>query len=126
MENPGGFMKAKKAVKRLTKIEDVLAGIIDDYSSDKPVVRELLDAARGSIAQAKAKLTPPVPRATAKKTTAKNGAAHKATGDKAAAGKTGLSAAGRKKLSAAAKKRWAVAKRKGVHAVTGRPLQQTA
>jgi len=124
-------MKAKKAVKRLQKIEDVLAGIIDDFSSDKPVVRELLDSARGSIAQAKSKMTPPAPRATAKKSGSKSETAHKAAAGKAATGKAaaskvGLSAEGRKKLSVAAKKRWAVAKRKGVHAVTGRPLVQTA
>ena len=33
-----------------------------------------------------------------------------------------LTAAGRKKLSLAAKKRWALAKRKGVNAITGKPL----
>ena len=33
-----------------------------------------------------------------------------------------LTAAGRKKLSLAAKKRWALAKRKGINAVTGKPL----
>ena len=37
-----------------------------------------------------------------------------------------LSAEGRKKLSLAAKKRWAIAKRKGISAVTGRPLSKTA
>jgi hypothetical protein len=108
-------MKAKKAVKRLKKIETVLAGIIDEMSSGKPVLRELLDSARGSIAQAKAKLTPSVSRGAAKKPSAKGEAA-----------KAGLTAEGRKKLSAAAKKRWATAKRKGVHAVTGRPLRRSA
>jgi hypothetical protein len=108
-------MKAKKAAKRLKKIETVLAGIIDDYSADKPVLRELLDSARGSIAQAKAKLTPRVSRTSAKKPVAKSATA-----------KPGLSAEGRKKLSLAAKKRWARAKRKGVHALTGRPLRRTA
>jgi hypothetical protein len=33
-----------------------------------------------------------------------------------------LTAAGRKKLSLAAKKRWALAKRKGINAITGKPL----
>jgi hypothetical protein len=108
-------MKAKKAVKRLNKIETVLTGIIDEMSSGKQVLRELLDSARGSIAQAKAKLTPSVSRNGAKKPAAKD-----------EAGKSGLTAQGRKKLSAAAKKRWALAKRKGVHAVTGRPLRRTA
>ena len=47
---------------------------------------------------------------------------------KEASGKVGepkrgqLTAAGRKKLSIAAKKRWALAKRKGVNAITGKPL----
>ena len=91
-------MKAKKAAKRLKKIETALAGIIDEYSSAKPVLRELLDSAKGSIAQAKAKLTPRGSRASGKKPGAKSETA-----------KSGLTAEGRKKLSAAAKKRWAVA-----------------
>ena len=33
-----------------------------------------------------------------------------------------LTAAGRKKLSLAGKKRWALAKRKGINAITGKPL----
>jgi hypothetical protein len=33
-----------------------------------------------------------------------------------------LTAEGRKKLSLAAKKRWALAKRKGINAITGKPL----
>jgi hypothetical protein len=33
-----------------------------------------------------------------------------------------LTAAGRKKLSLAVKKRWALAKRKGINAITGKPL----
>ena len=47
-----------------------------------------------------------------------------ATARKATRGR--LTANGRRRLSLAAKKRWAAAKRKGVHAATGRPLRQTA
>jgi hypothetical protein len=109
-------MKAKKAVKRLKKIENVLAALIDENSEGKPQLRELLDSARGSIVRAKAKLKPKTSGGAAKKPAAKSDSAKQA----------GLTAEGRKKLSAAAKKRWASAKRKGVNAVTGRPLRSTA
>lgn len=50
-------------------------------------------------------------------------AASKESAAKVEAPKRGhLTPAGRKKLSLAAKKRWALAKRKGMNAVTGKPL----
>jgi hypothetical protein len=113
-------MKAKKAVKRLKKIENVLAVIIDENSGGKPQLRELLDAARGSIARAKAKLNPDAAGGASKKPNAKSESAKSESAKSA-----GLTPEGRKKLSAAAKKRWARAKRKGVNAVTGQPLRRT-
>lgn len=109
-------MKAKKAVKRLVKAEAILSNVIDQYAGQASV-RELLGTAKTSVARAKAALdSKAVSGKVAKKPPAK--------ADKSRAG--GLTAAGRRRLSVAAKKRWAAAKRKGVHAVTGRPLSKIA
>jgi hypothetical protein len=110
-------MKAKKALKRLDKAEAILSNVIDQYSATESSVRDLLGTAKESVARAKAAVD--------------NGAATSKTGKKppAKAQKTqrgGLTTEGRRKLSIAAKKRWALAKKKGVNAVTGRPLSKTA
>jgi hypothetical protein len=108
-------MKAKKALKRLTRVEGLLATVIDEYAMDENGMRELLDSARTSIVRAKdAVNTKPSPDVKKKQPA------------KAEKSKRGLTAEGRKRLSLAAKKRWAAAKRKGVSAVTGRPLSKTA
>ena len=46
-------MKAKKALKRLTKVETLLAGVIDQYPGSTGNVRELLDNAKASVGRAK-------------------------------------------------------------------------
>ena len=108
-------MKAKKALKRLTRVETLLSSVIDQYASNDSDVRELLDSAKASVGRAKETVDlKPDPKA-AKKPPVKAGNS-----------KRRLSAEGRKKLSLAAKKRWAIAKRKGISAVTGRPLSKTA
>jgi hypothetical protein len=109
-------MKAKKAVKRLTKVEGLITNVIDRYVSDEGDLRELLDSAKASVVRAQEMVSLQVSAAAPKKPPVK------AQSTKA----RGLSAEGRKRLSIAAKKRWAVAKRKGVSAVTGRPLAKTA
>jgi hypothetical protein len=109
-------MKAKKALKRLGKAEAILSNVIDQYDGQTSV-RDLLGTAKATVARAKAAVD----------STAASGKAGKkppAKADKSRRG--GLTAEGRKKLSIAAKKRWALAKRKGVNAVTGRPLRATA
>jgi hypothetical protein len=109
-------MKAKKAVKRLGKAEAILSNVIDQYAGQTSV-RELLGTAKATVARAKAVVD----------STAASGKAGKKPPAKADRLKRGgLTAEGRRKLSIAAKKRWAVAKRKGVHAVTGRPLSKIA
>jgi hypothetical protein len=109
-------MKAKKAVKRLVKAEAILADVIDQYAGQTSV-RELLGTAKATVARAKAAVN-----STA--ASAKGGKKPPAKADKSRRG--GLTAEGRRKLSVAAKKRWADAKRKGVNAVTGRPLSKIA
>ena len=108
-------MKAKKALKRLNKVESILANVIDQFSVTDGL-RELLDSAKASIVRAK-------------KTVNRQGSARAARKPPVRAEKAQrarLSAEGRRKISAAAKKRWTLAKRKGMNAVTGRPLSKTA
>ena len=108
-------MKAKKALKRLNKVEALLSNVINQCPANRRGLRELLGAAKASVVRAKktvnlrASETPKKPPAKAE---------HSKSGH--------LSAEGRKRISLAAKKRWARAKRKGVNAVTGRPLSKTA
>ena len=108
-------MKAKKALKRLTRVETLLSSVIDQYASNDSGVRELLDSAKASVGRAKETVDLKAAPKAAKKPPVKAGNS-----------KPRLSAEGRKRLSLAAKKRWAVAKRNGVSAVTGRPLSKTA
>jgi hypothetical protein len=107
-------MKAKKAVKRLGKVESLLSNVIDQYVPSVDSVRELLDSAKASIVRAMEAVS--LQSSTPKKPPVKAEAPKR----------RGLSAQGRKKLSIAAKKRWAIAKRKGISAVTGRPLSKSA
>lgn len=108
-------MKAKKAVKRLTRVEALLSNVIDQYAESRTNFRDLLDAARESVARAKKTVVLKASKSTRKPPV-------KAPESK----QRRLSAAGRKRLSIAAKKRWALAKRKGVHAITGQRLSKTA
>ncbi len=106
-------MKAKKALKRLNKVETILSDVIDKFPASARGLRGLLDSAKTSVVRAKE-----VVRALVAAKGSPAGAQESAQG--------GLSAEGRKRISLAAKKRWATAKRKGMNAVTGRPLSKTA
>jgi hypothetical protein len=93
-------MKAKKAMKRLHRVETILGSVIDRYDGGTSEVHDLLDAARSSVASVAREL-----------------AVSAATKPSAKAGRTRanrLSDAARKRLSVAAKKRWADAKRAGM------------
>src|SRR5258708_8059012 len=105
-------MKAKKALKRLNKVEVLLSNVIDQCPASSRGLRELLDSARRSVVRAKGVVNVRVPKKPPRK-------AHQST-------RGHLSAEGRKRISLAAKKRWAEAKRKGMNAVTGRRLNKTA
>ena len=106
-------MKTKKALKRLNKVETLLSNVIDQFPTSAKGLKELLGSAKGSVVRVRDLVQARADRA-AKKPPAR---AH-------ASGR--LSAQGRKRISIAAKKRWAEAKRKGLHAVTGRRLNKTA
>ena len=105
-------MKAKKALKRLNKVESMLSDVIDGCPASRRGLRQLLDSAKASIGRATEIVHARVARAARK--------------PPARAQESRLSTEGRKRISLAAKKRWAAAKRKGVHAVTGQRLNRTA
>ena len=46
-------MKAKKALKRLNKVEVMISAVIDGYPTAGRRVKELLDSARSSVVNAK-------------------------------------------------------------------------
>jgi hypothetical protein len=88
-------MKAKKALKRLTKVETLLTNVIDQYAGSEGNVRELLDNAKASVVRAKKTVNV---KAAAKKPPVKAGSS-----------KSRVTAEGRKKAPPAAKKQAAVA-----------------
>ena len=45
-------MKAKKALKRLHRVETILTTVIKKYSGRKPALRDLLDSAKGTVVRA--------------------------------------------------------------------------
>ena len=106
-------MKAKKALKRLNKVETILSDVIDQCPASARGLRGLLDSAKTSVVRAKGVVHARV-------------AARKPPARAQESARGGLSAEGRKRISLAAKKRWAHAKRKGINALTGRPLSRTA
>ena len=108
-------MKAKKAIKRLSKVELILSNVIDQFSASDNGLRELLDTAKTSVVRARKTVGLQESRAARKPP---------ATAEKSQ--RSRLSAEGRRNISVAAKKRWALAKSKGVNAVTGRKLKKTA
>jgi hypothetical protein len=104
-------MKAKKALKRLNKVEVLLTDVIDEFPGSKDGLAELLGSAKTAVVHAQKTVSsqlkkPPTPAKTARR--------------------GGLTPEGRKRISIAAKKRWAAAKRQGVNAVAGRRLGKTA
>jgi hypothetical protein len=108
-------MKARKALKRLTKVESLLSGIIDGVTDQSNGLGDLLASAKESVLRAKKELTDGSP-ADSRKPPAKATAPIS----------NRLTAEGRKKISLAAKKRWATAKRKGVNPITGNRIKKTA
>ena len=108
-------MKAKKALKRLKKVEALLSNVIDQCPASARGLRELLESASSSVERARGAVSARVAKTARKPPARAEAATH-----------WHLSVEGRKRISIAAKRRWAEAKRKGIHAVTGRPLSKTA
>jgi len=105
-------MKTKKMLKRLNKVEGLLSDVIDGLLTSQDSLERLLGAAKANVAEVVSQL--------------ENGEGSQEALARAGSARGGLSQEGRKRISEAAKKRWAAAKRKGVNAVTGRCVQQTA
>lgn len=99
-------MKAKKALRRLTKVETLLSNVIDQFPLNKDGLGDLLDSAKTAVARA---------RKTVK--------SHLSS---AIAAKLPASAEGRKKASGTARKRVLSAKRKDMTPAAGRRLRKTA
>ena len=51
-------MKAKKALKRLRRVEELLSLVIDEFVGKEPSVRESLNAAKASVIRAKMEINP--------------------------------------------------------------------
>lgn len=98
-------MKAKKAIKRLDKVDQLLSNVIDQYVMREPDTREWLGSARKSVVRAKASLKK---EASAKK--AKNSAVN----------------SGKKAAPVAAKVPSNGAKRKGANLETVQAARKTA
>ena len=94
-------MKAKKALKRLRRVEELLSLVIDEFAGNEPGVRELLDSAKRSVIRAKAGINFQATPANVKKLPSKT----KQTRH------SGLTAEGRKRSSPARKERSIGAKR---------------
>jgi hypothetical protein len=105
-------MKAKKALKRLRRVEELLSIVIDQFTGNEPSVRELLDSAKTSVIRAKAGINSQSAPGTAKKPQLKAKQTKRSH----------LTAEGRKRISLAVKKRWAVAKRTSERK-TGTPVK---
>ena len=60
-------MKAKKALKKLDEVEQLLTNVIDRYTAGDHVVHEFLDTAIASVASAKKTLAPAVSQSSSKK-----------------------------------------------------------
>lgn len=91
-------MKAKKALKRLTRVETLLTDVIDQYAGSQRDVRELLDNAKASVVRAKKTVNVKASPRAGKKPPVKAGNS-----------KSQITTEGQKRLSPAAKKQSAVA-----------------
>jgi hypothetical protein len=94
-------MKAKKALKRLRRVEELLSIVIDQFAASERSVRELLGSARASVIRARARINSKSAPGTARKPQVKAKQTKRSH----------LTAEGRKRISLAAKKRWALVKR---------------
>ena len=109
-------MKARKALKRLNKVDSMLSNVIDGLGSHSNGLGDLLASAKQSVLRAKEELKAEVSSSDSKKPVAKPAGSRVRR----------LSAAGRKRISEAAKKRWAAVRYKRINSVTGDRLKKTA
>lgn len=108
-------MKAKKAVKRLNKIEALLSDVMNQFSGDKQALGELLNPAKAAVLRAKETLASQISTSAVKNPTVGTDNAHPVH----------PVADGSKSTSLAAKKS-APVKRKTASTAAKRPLKKTA
>ena len=99
-------MKAKKALKRLAKIEALISDVTERYSS-APHIREVLQDAKAAVTRAKEAVSLQASSGTATNPPAKHSKRTSKATAKPSKPQQKLSAAGRKAIAEATKKRWA-------------------
>ena len=67
------MMKAKKALKRLKRVEAMLSSVLHGYARQNPQIRDLLTAAKTSVSSAKDTIDHPGHQSTARRPVAKTG-----------------------------------------------------
>jgi hypothetical protein len=103
----GMVMKAKKALKRLAKIEALMSGVAERYSASATHVREVLQDAKTAVIRAKEAVSLQASSGTSKHPPVKHSEPTSKATPEPSKPKRELSAAGRKAIIAATKKRWA-------------------
>ena len=101
-------MKAKKALKRLARIEALISDLAERYSTDAPLIRGVLQNARVAVTRAKEAVGLQAPSGTAKNPPVTQSKAISKASPELSKPKRKLSAAGRKAIIAATKRRWAL------------------
>jgi hypothetical protein len=106
-ENGGVVMKAKKALKRLAKIEALMSDVTERYSASAPHIREVLQDAKAAVNRAKEAVSLQASSGTAKNPPVEHSKPKSKPTPEPEKPKRKLSAAGRKAIIAATKARWA-------------------
>jgi hypothetical protein len=103
----GVIMKAKKALKRLAKIEALMSNVTKRYSASAPDTRKVLQDAKAAVTRAMEAVGLQASTGTAKRPPVQHSKRPSKVTPELSKPKRKLSAAGRKAISDAAKKRWA-------------------
>lgn len=109
-------MKAKKALKRLNKVEALLTNVIDQFPSAEQEVGELLDSAKAAVIRARETVNSQLSTSPARKTPARAEIAQQPVARPNS----------RETAPAPAAKPRSTSKRKATNVVTGRRLRRTA
>jgi len=109
-------MKAKKALKRLNKVEALLSNVIDQFPASKQELGELLNSAKAAVSRAQETINSQLSTSAEKKTQPRGEIARRA----------GVTTDGRQSTPLAPVKRRPSAKRKSINALTRRRLKKTA
>jgi hypothetical protein len=121
-------MKAKKARKRLAKIEALISEVAERYSN-APHIREVLQDAKAAVIRAKEAVGLPTSSGKAKNPAVKDSRPALRAKPEPSKPKRRLSAAGRKAIIAATKKRWALKRAEAAKAAktaTRKPAKKAA